>query len=154
MSPKMKRTHALLLGLSAILLLCGSILLGTGCNKSTLAPGGAYNPITVTAGVTNSAPDLDLFIADSAYQVAYNTIDAAFTTEKNNRALLWKTSPSIKHTLDSIRPQALDANDRYLSARAAYITNPVPDNLQGVNKILAEIQQIAIAAQAALPKGK
>lgn len=134
-------------------LLSVPLIIGLGCNKSTLAPGGAYSPITVSAeGVTNSAPDMALFVADSAYQLAYTAINAVFTVEYNNRELLFKTSPSVKHTLDGIRPDAVKANADYLAARAAYIAHPTPANLTGVQAVLAKIQQIATAAQAALPK--
>lgn len=117
-----------------------------GC-KATLQQGGAYN-------LTGSAPDMPLFVADTAYQLAYNTIDAVFTTERNNRAFLWSLSPKIKQSLDSIRPQAVAADQDYLKARAAYIANPTPANLSGVQAVLAKIQQLATAAQAALPKGQ
>lgn len=119
---------------------------GTGC-KATLQQGGAYN-------LTGSAPDMPLFVADTAYQLAYNTIDAVFTTERNNRAFLWSLSPKIKQSLDAIRPQAVAANQDYLKARTAYIANPTPANLSGVQAVLAKIQQLATAAQAALPKGQ
>lgn len=117
-----------------------------GC-KATLQQGGAYN-------LTGSAPDMPLFVADTAYQLAYNTIDAVFTTERNNRTFLWSLSPKIKQSLDSVRPQAVAADQDYLKARAAYIANPTPANLSGVQAVLAKIQQLAVAAQAALPKGQ
>jgi hypothetical protein len=150
--------------ISAALLLAAS-LAWVGC-KATLAPGGAYSDITTNTTVTadsggvlttnvvlSPAPDLPLFIADSAYRLAYSTIDAVFTSERQNRTFLWSLSPTIKHTLDGIRPQAVQFNLDYLTARAAYIANPVPTNLAGVQAVLAKIQQIATAAQAALPKG-
>lgn len=123
----------------------------TAC-KSTLEPGGAYNPVSTVGGVTNASPDMPLFLADSAYQLAYTALDAVFTTERNNRDLLWKVSPSIKHTLDSIRPNAVKANADYLAARAVYIANPTTASLSTVQNVLAKIQQLATAAQAALPK--
>src|SRR5690349_4555794 len=127
----MKKPYLLLL---VFALLVGSLAIC--CTKSTLQPGGAYNPVsTNSAGVTTPAPDMGLFVADSAYQVAWNTLDAAFTTERNNRQMLWTISPQIKKTLDGIRPQASQFNDDYLRARAAYIANPVPTNLNGVNAV-------------------
>jgi hypothetical protein len=142
----------LLLFVSLLCVAVGASLGFTAC-KGTLQQGGAYSPITVSAdGVTNSAPDMPLFLADSAYQLAYNTVNAAFTTEYNNRDLLFKVSPTIKHTLDNIRPDAVKANADYLKARQVYIANPTPQNLSGVQAVLAKIQQLATAAQAALPK--
>ena len=146
----MKRNRLCLWALSIGLIVAP--LVHTGCSKATLQPGGAYDPITVSGGVTNSAPDMPLFLADSAYQLAYKTLDAAFTTEKNNRDMLWKVSPSIKHALDDIRPDAVKFNADYLAARDVYIANPVPANLTGVQAILAKIQQLSVTAQAALPK--
>jgi len=123
----------------------------SGC-KSTLEPGGAYAPVTVSNGITNAAPDMPLFLADSAYRLAFTSLDAVFTTEKVNREFLWKVSPDIKHALDKIRPDATKANADYLLARSVYIASPTPENLTGVHNFLAKIQQLATAAQAALPK--
>ncbi len=140
-----------LFGLAAIL--CAAVVFLAGCNKSTLAPGGDYAPVD-SSGAATSAPDMSLFLVDSAYQMAYSAIDAVFTTERNNRQFLWGISPTIKHTIDGIRPQAVSANADYLKARAVYIANPVPANLAGVQEVLAKVQQLAVTAQAALPKGQ
>lgn len=143
MSSQMKRAlFALqLVVLSFLLLAC----------KSTLQPGGAYAPVDAQ-GNALVAPDMSLFVVDSAYQLAYQATDTVFTAEKNNRDLLWKVSPNIKHTLDIIRPQAVKANADYLAARAVYLANPTPANLTGLKAILAKVQQLAITAQSALPK--
>jgi len=133
--------------ISAIAL--GFILIVSGC-KGTLAPGGAYN-----SGSTNAVTiktDMAFFVVDSAYDLAYATIDAAFKFEKDNRALLWGRSKTIKHELDRIRPQAVTINARYLSARAIYLSNPTSNNLTILQTILAEIQRLATSATAALPK--
>lgn len=127
-----------------------SVFLCGGC-KATLAPGGAYAP-TTTNGVPTLAPDMAFFIADAAYQIAYNTIDAAFTFERNNRTYLWSVSPKIKQTLDGIRPQAVTANNDYLRARAAYVLYPVPANLTTIQAVLAHIQQLMATATSVLPK--
>lgn len=137
----MKTLHVL------ALFLC--LTVWSGC-KSTLQEGGAYN-----SGSTNSVvvkADLAFFVVDSAYELAHATIDAAFTFEKNNRALLWDRSKSIKHELDAIRPQAVAINGKYLTARAAYLANPVPDNLTKLQAILVEIQRLATSTAAVLPK--
>ena len=127
---------------------------GIGCKSSRLESGGAYAP-TVTNAVTGEvtatqAPDIAFYNVDSAYLLAYSTANAAFDFERNNRAMLWKISPQIKRTLDTIRPQAVAANMRYLAARASYLANPVPAGLTQLQTILAEIGSIASAAQVAI----
>lgn len=117
----------------------------TGC-KSTLAPGGAYAP-------AGTQPDMAFFAADAAYQIAWNTINAAFDFERNNREYLFRLSPEVKHTLDSLRPNAVTANSEYLKAREAYKLNPVPDNLTALQSALAKIKQLLPAVTAVLPKG-
>ena len=143
--------------ISVISLLIIGVFTWEGCSKSTLAPGGAYAPASTTnsiGSVLTPAPDLPLFVADSTYQLAYTAIDAVFSTERNNRAFLWSLSPKIKHDLDTIRPQAVQLNAEYLEARTTYLTNGVPDNLTKVQAIVAKLQQVATAAQSALPKGQ
>lgn len=116
----------------------------TGC-ASRLEPGGAY----ARAG---AAPDKGFFVVDAAYDIAYSTIDTAFSFEKKNRALLWQISPEIKHGLDAIRPKALAIAREYTLARKAYKLNPTPANLDTLQTILGRTRQLATAAQAALPK--
>jgi len=117
-----------------------------------LAPGGAYAPVDAN-GNPIQAPDMVFYNIDAAYDLAYSTVDAAFRFERDNRTLLWKVSPQIKHTLDSIRPQAVSANADYLRARAAYMANPTPAGLTALQTVLSKISQLATAAAAALPKG-
>src|SRR5678815_4577228 len=123
-----------------------------GCASGKLAPGGAYHP-TDTNGVAISAPDAAFFAVDSSYRIAYNTVDTVFLFENDNRAMLWALSPTIKHTLDNIRPQAVAANVEYHKARDAYIANPVPANLDLLKQVLAKMQQLTATATAVLPKG-
>ncbi len=121
----------------------------TGC-KGTLAPGGAYN-----SGSTNTVivkADYSFFVIDSAYRLAYSTIDAAFKFERDNRLLLWGKTKEIKKALDKIRPQAVDINRQYLLARAAYIRNPTPAKLTILNALMLEIQNLSNAVMAALPQ--
>jgi hypothetical protein len=92
------------------------------------------------------------YTVDATYDLAYSTLDAAFKFERDNRALLWKASPTIKHTLDAVRPQAVQVNAEYLTARAAYIANPIPAGLSTLQSILAKVQQLSVTATAALPK--
>lgn len=131
-----------------------SLSLFLGC-KATLQPGGAYSP-TVTNAVTGvvtptQLPDMDFYNVDAAYSLARATINGVFEFERNNRATLWKLSPSIKHTLDGIRPQAVAANAEYHRARAVYMANPVPAGLDQLQTILAKINQLATTAAAVLP---
>lgn len=130
-----------------------------GCATHRLAPGGAYAPgaftnavsstgVTTTVFVAESRPDFAFFAVDSAYDLTYSTLDGVFKFERDNRELLWKVSPSIKHTLDKIRVQAVSVNAQYLSARTAYIANPIPANLGILQQTLALLDQLAKTAQA------
>lgn len=124
---------------------CASLVTGfTACNKSTLAPGGAY--------VVNNQPDMAFFVADAAYQIAYNTVDAGFTFEQKNRAYLWSISPNIKQSLDKIRPDAVKFNQDYLKARAVYMSNPTPAGLTGIQQILGKMQQLVSVVVSVMPK--
>ena len=126
-------------------------LLVPACSTTKLEPGGAYAPAG-TNGVAVVAPDYAFFIADSSFDLAYSALDAAFTFERDNRALLWNVSHKIKHTLDQLRPQALTVRNQYIAARVAYIANPTPAGLSTLQTALAKIKQLSAAAQAALPK--
>jgi len=124
-----------------------------------LAPGGAYSGSTITTNAAGTVTTNQLFQGDYAYYVveaafalAYDSMDAAFKFERDNRAALWKVSPSVKHTLDTLRPQADSVVVTYTAAREAYEANPVPVNLTAMQTALAKIQQLSAAAVAALPK--
>jgi len=129
-------------------------LLITACKTPKLAPGGAYTTtITNMVGtniVLTSTSDLGLYTADSSFKLAYQTLDTVFTFERNNRQYLWNLSPAIKHTLDQVRAQAWPIVGEYVTARAAYLANPTPAGLTGVNAVLAKIQQLVFAANAVL----
>jgi hypothetical protein len=88
---------------------------------------------------------------DAAYSLARATINGVFQFERDNRAMLWKISPSIKKTLDGIRPQAVKADAEYHRARAVYMANPVPAGLDQLQTILARINQLSITAASVLP---
>lgn len=127
-----------------------SIGLWTGC-KSTLEPGGAYSPVTTNvAGVVINSPDIGLYTADSAFIAAYSILDLAFKFERDNRLMLWKISPDIKHSIDKIRPGAETAVQAYKAARADYLQHPSPQGLDLMNSIILKIQQVASAASAAI----
>lgn len=135
----------------AILLVVG------GCNSPKLAPGGAYSGSTLTtnaAGVvttnTISASEPELFIADSAYKLAYDTVDGILLFEFNNRVALLVQFPALKPSLDKVRPVILDVDRRWAAARQAYKANPTPAGLSTINTILAEIQKLIPTAQAAI----
>lgn len=132
-------------------LVAGSLLVA-GCHK-TLEAGGAYSPSTTNAatGAVTTSPDIAFFTLDSAFWAAYSTIDTVFSIERDNRELLWKVSPAIKHTLDSLRPTAVEVKNGYLKARANYIANPTPAGLTGIQAILAKLQELGAAVTAALP---
>lgn len=134
-------------GDTIIVLLLGWLLVlaVTGCQTPTLAPGGSY----AQAG---QQPDLALYTADAAFASAYGTLDFAFKFERDNRAMLWRISPNIKHRLDAVRPVAQQAVLRWAAARKAYLLKPVPANLTTLQTILADTERLAATVTAALPK--
>lgn len=131
---------------------------GVGCKSSSkLEPGGAYAPArpVVENGQTNmvatAAPDKGFFVADAAFDLAYATVNAAFQFERDNRAWLFQVSPDIKHSLDKIRPEAVNVAKTYGEVREAYERNPTPAGLTQLQTILGQMQRLTVAAQAALP---
>ena len=135
------------------LLLIIAVVVLAGCASKKLETGGAYAPTDAVTGMPISNPDLPFFLTDSAYRIAYSTVDAVFMFERDNRLMLWKLNPEIKRTLDKIRPQAVSANIEYLKGRAAYMANPTPPNLDILKQVLAKVQQLTQTALAVLPKG-
>ena len=133
------------------LILVASLFLAS-CASHRLESGGAYAPVG-EYGTNTVAPDIGFFAVDSAYRIAYSSVDAIFQLEKDNRATLWKLNPEIKHTLDRIRPQAVEANRQYIVARKVYISKPTPANLDIMSAVLAKIQQLTATATAVIPKG-
>ena len=147
----MKTRNTLIVFVSLGLLALG--LIGSGC-KATLEQGGMYSPGTTNASgvfLPSQMPDLLFYQTDAGYSLARGVITGAFDFEYQNRALLWKVSPNIKHALDQIRPLWVDANNRYLAARAVYLANPVPAGLSNLQTILSEISRLATSATAAIP---
>lgn len=132
-----------------------ALSLGSGCGSTKLESGGAYAPAATNGDGTVSAtlaPDLGFYVVDSAFELAYSTVDAAFAFERNNRAALWKLSPEVKHGLDAVRLQASLVRLKYAQARQAYTANPVPANLELLQQVLGEAQALAAATAAALPQ--
>lgn len=128
-----------------------------GCKTPKLEAGGAYvYSVTNMVGtnlVITSTSDIGLYTADSAFKLAYQTLDLVFNLELNNADYFWKISPEIKHSLDKVRAVVDKAVPEYLAARAAYISNPSSPGLSGLNAILAKITQCVFAAQAAVGVG-
>jgi hypothetical protein len=148
--------------LLAAVLILGSLAitptLTTGC-KTRLEQGGAYAPGIWTTNASGevtfaatAAPDPAFYAIDSAYELAYSAINAAFTIERNNRAYFWSVTHSIKHALDEIRPKAVEANLRFLKARRIYLANPTPAGLSDLQTTLMQIQSLSSAATAVLPR--
>lgn len=128
--------------------------LQTGCGHATLEQGGAYAPLPVTnidGTVTQQGSAYELFVIDQSFQLAHTAVATVFQFERDNRALLWQVSPEIKHSLDRIRPQVVDAETRFAVGRKAYIAAPVPQNLTTLQGILTELQRLSLTAQAVVP---
>jgi hypothetical protein len=144
---------------SAILLpflLAGSLLVGCGSfSEKRLEVGGAYAPAVtnvVSGEVTaTAAPDMALFVIDSGYQRLYDATLTILRIEKNNRALLSQQFPDLKRQTDEVREAVWQIDGDWAAARQAYLTNPVPANLDALNRTLAEMQRWNAAASTLLP---
>lgn len=129
----------------------------TGCGHATLEPGGSYAPLPITnvdGTVTAPRADFELFVADQSFLLAKDAVSTVMTFERDNRALLWSVSPQIKHSLDKLRPQVLEAETRYAYARRVYLAQPGPENLNTLQGILTELQRLSTTAQAVLPQNR
>lgn len=140
----MKRTLSIIT--TSLLTTLFALALFTGCGTTKLEPGGAYAPVD-TNGVASVAPDYEFYLVDSAFDLAVSALDTTFKFERENRALLWKVSPSIKHGLDAVRPAAVKAKQDYARARMVYKLHPVPANLNTLQEILTKAQQLAATAE-------
>lgn len=122
-----------------------------GCGKTTLAPSGPYtSTYTNVDGTITTVSDLQLYQADLAFQTAYRAAFTVCNIEFQNRNYFYSLSPSIKHAIDKIRPLIWQAQVDYTTARTAYILHPTPTGLTGVDEVVSKIQQLLIAATAAL----
>ena len=146
----MTKRFRLWIGFIGSLILAASLCLFSGCTSPKLEAGGAY--ATSGTNVVANTVDYGFFVADSAFDLAYSAIDAAFKFERDNRAMLWAVSPNIKHTLDGIRPQASAAAATYAEARKHYLFAPSSAGLTELQTALAAVQRIESAVQSALPK--
>lgn len=126
-------------------------LTAASCRQARLEPGGAYtSSITNAAGTVTTTADLALYNADTAFEASYKTLDMVFLIERNNRDYFWKISPAIKHTLDKVRTSAQQVVNDYAAARTAYLANPTPAGLTGLQAVLAQLQQVVFAANAVI----
>lgn len=144
------------------ILISALLAIGLIACRSTLEKGGAYAPgvfvvttnesgTLVTNFVASAAPNKAFFVADATYDLAYSVIDTAFAFERKHRDVLWRMSPTIKKTLDDIRPKAWDLHVKWAKAREAYMLNPTPDGLSNIQRILSEVQNLSMAVRAVLP---
>jgi len=137
-----------------VALAIGLFVVSGGCSNSTLETGGAYTTSsTNSAGEVTTTSDMVLFKADSAFELCYTSLQTVFQLERNNRELLWKTSPEIKHTLDKCRAQVLPILQRWALARKAYVASSTTANMTTLEGILTDLQTILVAAQAGLTTG-
>lgn len=121
-------------------------LASTGCGTK-LAAGGAYNlNPTGTNGVDSSLPDVGFYLADSSFDLAETTLDAAFKIEANNRVFLYQLNPGIKHGLDSIRKQSWSVIGDYTKARAKYIASHDPASLTDMQTANNQISTLSAQA--------
>ena len=143
--------------LLALSVMSASFFLLTGCQSPRLEAGGAYAPAIVTTNMDGTvttmptaAPDMPLFVADSAYKLAYDAVDGVLLFEYNNRAELQQKFPKLKPALDKIRPEVWDVEVRWAKARKAYLASPTPAGLSQLQTMLGELQRLVPVAQAAL----
>lgn len=118
----------------------------SGCKTPQLEPGGVYAPTNSVGEVVRK--DTALFASDAAHKFAFESIQAVFKFERDNRAELRAISPNIKKELDKLRIQAAMIEKRWAAARQAYRANPTPEGLEGVNLIIAELSRIVPIVQA------
>lgn len=117
----------------------------SGCKTPNLEPGGSYTTTNAVGEVVSM--DKGLFMADSAYKLAYDAVDAAFRFERDNRKTLWDISPSIKGSMDKARGEVKHIEIRWATARKAYRSSPTPEGLNTMEKILAELQKVLTVVQ-------
>ena len=128
----------------AVMLAAVALLLSSCVTSERLAPGGAY-----AASATQTAQP-ELFTVDASFDLAVAALDTVFKYERDNRAVLWKLSPDIKHGLDQLRVQAVLVKKDYAVGRQAYLASPSPINLSALQAALAKLQGANAAALAIL----
>lgn len=135
-----------------LILACAPIAcIVNGCKAPNLESGGNY-ATTNSVGVVTK--DAGLFLADSGYKLAYDSIQTVFAFERNNRAELWAMSHNIKSGLDKARGEVNHIEKRWASARKAYREAPSPQGLDQLHVILADLQKVVaiVQSQVVTPK--
>ena len=118
-----------------------AFLLFTGCvTGKRMEAGGAY------AATATQAAQPELFVLDASFDLAHSALDTTFKYERDNRAFLWGISPNIKHGLDNLRVQAVQVERDYALARAEYLSEPTPANLDVLQTVLDKLQAANAAA--------
>lgn len=121
----------------------------SGCSTPKFETGGAYAATAVAPAMP------ELYIADSAFDLAYQAIDLSFKYEKQNRATLWQISPKIKQKMDGFRGEASQVWLDYAVARQAYLSVPTQPNLNELTAITSKLAGINAAVLAVIAnKGK
>ena len=108
--------------LPALFVLGLALTLLSACG--TLAPGGAYQDIT-------------LYRADAVITTAYTTLHQFVTFEYENRAALAAVSPAIKTSADNVRAHARDWIASAIALRDSYAANPMTDTQSKLNAAVA-----------------
>jgi hypothetical protein len=122
-----------------------SLTFATGCKTAKLEPGGVYAPTNAVGQVVYN--NAGLALADASYMFAYETIQGVFKFERDNRLQIWAISPSVKHSLDDIRPDVVAIDRRWAEARKLYKANPTPAGLSVVQSIISEIERLLPVVQ-------
>ena len=120
-------------------------IVNTSCKAPRLEPGGVYAPTNALGEVVYN--QIGLALADASHKLAYESAQAVFRFERNNRELIWSISPNVKKELDRLRVQFNDVDLRWAQARNLYRQNPTPAGLSVLQTILLELQSLATIAQ-------
>jgi hypothetical protein len=150
---KVKKTDGGFASVRHLCVVAGLCLLVACAHR--LEQGGAYAPLSPVVqpdGTTNQVqivePEFELFMLDSAFELADNGFRTASRIEQRNRDLFWRLDPKIKWAMDRIRKEAWNVAGDYTKARAAYLANPTPAGLDDVSKALAKMNQLTAASEA------
>lgn len=144
------------IALLALILTVGAFL-GSGCGsvKSRLVPGGAYNPVTTNAaGVVLYRPDPAYFLADLSFKTTWNTLDAAFSFEKDNRVFLDPLFPKLHSQMNVARAKATRIWLNYAKARVEYLKVPTASNLNQLQLQLTQLKAVLKSISPAFEEAK
>lgn len=122
------------------------------CKSPKLEPGGVYAPTNAVGQVLYN--DLGLALTDASYKFAYETALSPLKFERDNRAEIFALSPdvglSVKQSLDKVRAEIWDIDQRWAAARKVYKANPTPGGLTTLQTVLSEIERIIPVVQSQL----